>query len=232
MNLSLIAAATLAVVIGVELARRRLEAVAADGGELLPDPYDVLAALAGYGDGSEPSQLPDPFEQAAIMLNPSTYTPDTVPAAVGDRNARAFLDMIASAEGTAGPDGYRTMFGYRYFDSFADHPRQYFDFTDRAGRQLRTSAAGRYQFIVSTWDTLQRRLGLPDFGPDSQDAAALELIRERGALADVRSGRIESAIGKVRKVWASLPGAGYAQPERSLSTLLAAYRSAGGIILS
>jgi lysozyme len=158
------------------------------------------------------------------------------------RNLAAFLMTIRKAEGTAGPNGYRTMFGGRLFDSFADHPRIAHQFTDQAGRRLWTSAAGAYQFMavspiptggstkVNTWDTLRARLGLPDFSPASQDAAAIELIREAGALPDVRAGRFADAVSKVRRIWASLPGAGYAQPEKTLESLAAAYLSAGGNI--
>ena len=64
--------------------------------------------------------------------------------------------------------------------------------------------------------------------PASQDAAAIELIREAGALGDVRAGRFDEAVAKVRGIWASLPGAGYAQPEKSLESLRLAFLNAGG----
>lgn len=161
------------------------------------------------------------------------------------RNELAFLAMIRTAEGTSDPDGYRALFGHtprrpRLFDSYEGHPRQAQQFTDKAGRRLWTSAAGAYQFMaasqisgggwtkVDTWTEVQRRLGLPDFSPESQDAAALELIRQAGALGDVRAGRFSQAVGKVRGRWASLPGAGYDQQEQSLDTITAAYRAAGG----
>lgn len=155
-------------------------------------------------------------------------------------NLAAFLLAIRHAEGTADPDGYRRMFGGALFDSFADHPRRAIQFTDRAGRRLWTTAAGAYQFLavspipgggstrVDTWDRLRRKLGLPDFSPASQDRAAVELIDEAGALADVYAGRFAVAVGKVRRVWASLPGAGYDQPERSLAWLTGRYTAAGG----
>lgn len=157
------------------------------------------------------------------------------------RNEAAFLRMIRHAEGTAGPNGYRTMFGGSLFSSFADHPRIAKQFTDKAGRKLWTSAAGAYQFMavspipggkstkVDTWDRIAAKLGLSDFGPASQDAAALELIREAGALADVRAGRFDAAVSKVRGIWASMPGAGYAQPEKSLLSLRGVYAQAGGV---
>lgn len=176
----------------------------------------------------EPDQNTSFIEDTIVNLDPTNNLPANVPQAVAATNVRAFLDMIAFAEGTAGPDGYRTMFGYRLFDDFSDHPRQYFEFT-AGGKTQKTSAAGRYQFLARTWDGLRAKLGLPDFGPESQDAGAVELIRQRGALADVQAGRLTAAIAKVAPIWASLPGAGYSQPERKLPQLLAAYNAAGGV---
>jgi muramidase (phage lysozyme) len=188
------------------------------------------APQAAYEDADLPDQQTTLLEDVEIAMDPSTYTPVGVPPIAEADNTRAFLDMLAYSEGTDGPDGYRTMFGGRLFDSYADHPRQYFPFTDGAGRQLKTSAAGRYQFLARTWDGLRSKLGLPDFGPASQDAAALELVRQRGALNDVKAGRITEACAKCAPIWASLPGAGYSQPERKITSLLAAYRTAGGYL--
>lgn len=218
-RLLFIVAAIMVAGVAVEFAARRQGAAGA--GEITFD---------GSSTYEEIDQLPGLLDQAIIAMTPSTYTPSGVDFDTAARNRAAFLAAIRYAEGTAGERGYNTMFGYRYFDSFADHPRQYFDYTDLSGRTLKTSAAGAYQIIVRTWDALRARLGLPDFSPASQDAAALELIRERGALADVDAGRFADAVRKVSKVWASLPGAGYAQPERALSSLYAAYRSAGGTV--
>ena len=147
-----------------------------------------------------------------------------------DANRRAFLDMIAYSEGTAGPNGYRTQFGGGLFDSYADHPRKVFSFTNSKGQQLTTTAAGRYQFLARTWDSLKAKLGLADFSPDNQDAAALELVRQRGALPDVDAGRLDVAVQKCAPIWASLPGAGYSQPERKFASLQSAFVQAGGIV--
>ncbi len=200
-----------------------------------PDPPDLVE--------DQPSQAAGIIEAAAVTV---TEAAAAVPELLGitqpppadqvERNRRAMLDAIAWAEGTAkGPDnGYRVLFGWpapdRTFTSYADHPRRLFAFTDKAGRQLKTSAAGRYQFIAPTWDDVRARLALPDFSPASQDAAAIELIRQRGALRDVDAGRLVAAVAKIRTVWASLPGAGYDQPERKLAELQAAYQQAGGTL--
>ena len=184
---------------------------------------DLQSGFVAPWTGSEGDQTASVLDEVTVAITPSTYYPANVPQSVGDANARAFLDMIAWSEGTSGPDGYRTLFGGGTFDSFADHPRVYVPF-----RNTSSSAAGRYQILARTWDSLQNTLHLPDFSPDSQDRAALELIRQRGALNDVRAGRTAAAISKVSKVWASLPGAGYSQPERQLAALLQVYADAGG----
>lgn len=214
---------------------------------------DLAAVVAiETGNDLQPAELPeaDAYDPAAVDLAGLFYQAtgaamdavSSIDPDQAERNLRAFLRMIRYAEGTAGPDGYRTLFGGGLFHSYADHPRVARQFTDRAGRRLWTSAAGAYQFMaasplpgggatrVDTWGELQRRLALPDFGPESQDAAATELIRQAGALADVRAGRFAAAVGKVRRIWASLPGAGYAQAEKSMDTLQAAYTRAGGVL--
>lgn len=193
----------------------------------------VTVYLVRQGQGSAlqddmPDQTAGTFESLIHQLNPMQYLEDDVPDSQAAQNERAFLDMIAYAEGTNSANGYRMMFGGRLFESYADHPRVLHEFTNKVGERLKTSAAGRYQFLARTWDELQRKLDLPDFGPASQDAAALELIRQRGALPDVRAGRVADAVRKVAPIWASLPGAGYNQPERKLAQLIAAYQSNGG----
>jgi muramidase (phage lysozyme) len=199
------------------------------------DPAAGDASSPAWGiPADESDQTNNAFEDAWQTMNPTNLFAPAVPADVAARNVRAFLDALASDqfEGTAryGDNGYNVMFGGRLFDSYADHPRQYFPFTDRAGNTRRTSAAGRYQFIVPTWDSLAARLQLPDFGPDSQDAAAVELIREKGALADVQAGRLAMATAKVATIWASLPGAGANQHEGPYQSLVAAFQAGGGLL--
>lgn len=172
-------------------------------------------------------------EMIAYTPTGADFPPDTDLSAVVEQsatadNVSAFLYMIRFAEGTAGSRGYNTMFGYRYFDDFSDHPRQSFPFTDKRGNRNTTDAAGAYQFLSRTWDDLVRRFGYPDFSPQWQDEAAIQLIRDKGALDDVEQGRFDVAVSKVRGVWASLPGAGYNQPERKMAELRTAYESAGG----
>lgn len=143
-------------------------------------------------------------------------------------NLYAFLWMIRHAEGTAGQNGYRTMFGGGLFNSFKDHPRQ--KIRRRSGQKYITStAAGAYQFLERTWDECAATLDLPDFSPASQDRAARFLIYRRGALVDVLAGRLDKAISKCNKEWASLPGSPYGQPTISKEKARVLFEQAGGI---
>lgn len=216
--------ASLLAVVGIAAMLARRDIGEANANEITFDAPGLDEILATWGQ-YERDQSPSIMESAVINFSPSSYTGANVSPEMAARNEAAFLDMIAHAEGTKGrgEDGYNILFGYGRFDSYADHPRVYVPFGTTT-----SSAAGRYQILARTWDGLRGKLGLADFSPASQDAAAIELIRERGALNDVRAGRVQTAIDKVRKVWASLPGAGYGQPERRLSSLLNAYASAGG----
>lgn len=129
-------------------------------------------------------------------------------------NRKAMLDTIAFAEGTYRypSNGYKTMFTGKQFQAPPwRHPRRI-----NYGGGHASDAAGRYQFLSTTWDGHK----LPDFSPANQDKAALQEIKWKGGLGDVDAGRWSQAFTKSRKVWASFPGAGYNQPEKSMKSLV------------
>jgi muramidase (phage lysozyme) len=149
--------------------------------------------------------------------------------ALGNANVKAFLAVIRAGEGTADQDGYRRHFGGALFDSFADHPRK--AITAGLGKNQYTStAAGAYQHLSRTWAECKAALNLPDFSPASQDLAAVFLIDRRKALQDVLDGRIEDAIRKCAREWASLPTSPYGQPVKTMEQALATYAKAGGVL--
>lgn len=131
--------------------------------------------------------------------------------------------MIQFAEGTYGETAYQKLYGGGLFSSFNQHPNQPIK---RWG--ITSTAAGAYQFLYGTWQSLAKDLKLYDFSPASQNKGAIELIRKKGALTDVLSGRIADAVYRCRKIWASLPGAGYGQNQKNIETLLRFYVAAGG----
>lgn len=148
-----------------------------------------------------------------------------------DANVRNFLDMISSAEGTT-QHGYNTLFGGGRFDSLADHPRQVFGFNETTGNPNKTTAAGRYGFLSSTWDEQAKKLGLTDFSGKSQDLATINLLRERGILPDVLKGDWETAIKKSGPIWASLPSSPYPQPRRSWNDVMGYLNSPNRVVAS
>lgn len=200
------------------------EQAAADTGPAEASTWDALD-LWGMGTATIERNS---IERTMTALDPSAA------------NVAAFLTMIEHAEGTArgGRDPYRTCYAYRHtIRDLAEHPAVSGEWKgeplDSLGPQyagLVSTAAGRYQIIRRTWLGARKALGLRDFGPASQDRAAVWLIKNRGALADVQAGRFAQAVDKCRAEWASLPGAGYGQPERKLGELQAAYTNAGGTL--
>jgi len=147
-------------------------------------------------------------------------------------NVKAFLWVIRHCEGTSGQDGYRTLFGGSLFDSFEDHPRVRKTFKLRKGGTLTSSAAGAYQILEKTWDNLVKQNGFKDFTPETQDKAAIALIRGRRALQDVEEGRFEVALKKCALEWASLPGSPYGQPTKTLEFCKQIYKQYGGIMVA
>lgn len=143
-------------------------------------------------------------------------------------NRTAFLDMVAWAEGTAGhgDGGYNVVVGYTSFDDYSDHPRQMVEIKPH----FYSSAAGRYQLLARFFDPYKATLHLPDFGPEAQDAIALQQIRECHALADVDAGRLRDAIIRCNRIWASLPGLPYGQHTRTMEQCAKAFVGAGGVM--
>lgn len=145
-------------------------------------------------------------------------------------NQKAFLDMLAFSEGTikfGNEDGYNVIVGGELFHDYSDHPRKLVNLP-RLG--IKSTAAGRYQLLARYYDAYKKLLALPDFSPASQDAIALQQIKERRALPDIEAGRFDEAVRKCRNIWASLPGAGYGQHEHDLDTLRTVYVDAGGML--
>lgn len=151
----------------------------------------------------------------------------------GGQNVVALLDTVAWAEGTSisrftKDDGYDVVVGGvnspNTFTGYKDHPNVLVKV--KAG--LSSTAAGRYQSLYRFWRVYKSQLGLPDFGPINQDLEAIQRFKERKAMDDIKAGRFDQAIAKIAKTWASLPGAGYGQPEKKLEDLRKVYLRSGG----
>lgn len=149
-------------------------------------------------------------------------------------NIKAFLSSLAWSEGTDRPGlqvshchGYDVIVGGSLFTDFSRHPQKLVYIPKY---KVHSTAAGRYQMIYPTWNVLRARLGLPDFSPESQDAACIELLRECGALPYIVAGKFAQGAQKARRIWASLPGSGNGQRENSVADVQDAYVRAGGVV--
>lgn len=193
---------------------------------------------------NEPTPTPTPSETADV--DPWwNWNDDSIPQYAetdmsADENLTAFLAVIRTGEGTSGANGYRTLYGGSLFTDMADHPSNLGwpgvvlpdNYCAGAGlpKGCKTTAAGAYQFLSSTWNEAKRALNLPDFSPESQDAAAIWLIQRRGAYDDVIRGNFDAALQKVAREWASLPGSPYGQPTLSLTRAQKVFTDNGGVI--
>jgi muramidase (phage lysozyme) len=182
-------------------------------------------------------------DRIETIMNRLTETDAGVDMQTAAVNVAAFLRVLQQCEGTANAgDPYRVCYGYTHtISDLSDHPAQTGEWSGVTlpdamcanagfGSGCKSTAAGAYQMIRGTWKNLKSDLGLIDFGPDSQDAAAIELIRRRGALEDVKAGRLEQAVYKVRAVWASLPGNYAKQGQRSIEQIAMWYQNEGGAV--
>jgi muramidase (phage lysozyme) len=122
-------------------------------------------------------------------------------------NLRALLRVIRDGESSQLDTAYYlryhpTIFPY-YFEG-TKHPRALEPLKDGSGRQ--SSAAGAYQFTMTTWDEINEEYGLEDdMSPYSQDCHAVALIHKIGALDLIIDGHWERAVVLCAKRWASLP---------------------------
>ena len=101
--------------------------------------------------------------------------------------------MLAWSEGTDNGrqktrnHGYDVIVGGELFTDYSDHPRKLVTLNPKP------QINGRRTLPVSFlcwWDAYRKQLGLKDFSPKSQDAVALQQIKERGALPMIDRGDI------------------------------------------
>lgn len=136
-----------------------------------------------------------------------------------DRRVRAFFDTIAAGEGTG--SAYNVIYGGGHFFTWVRHPHV----RVTAGRYT-SDAAGRYQFLGSTWDGLVRQYGFPDFSPHVQDLGAVALLNQCGALRRLLNNDFAGAVNAAKGIWPSLPGG--TQQTRTWAQATATYNASMG----
>lgn len=146
---------------------------------------------------------------------------------MNNKNVQAFLAMIRQHESKG---HYNVIVGGSLFSDYSRHPRKYITLNIN-GKAVKSSAAGAYQFIFSTWDNIRAKLKLPDFSPASQDIAAVELLSQIGAYDDIVAGRFNNALKLASSQWASLPYSKANQNPVAYLTAKNTYTQNGGSIV-
>lgn len=209
--------------------------LAQPGNEYAPDSGIVDSVTSAAADAASwIQQNAEEVMSNAQPLGQGIYLPSQM---------AAMRATIRQSEGTAGQgDPYRVCYGYRHaIASFSDHPAVTGEWRGEVlpdgmcsavglGPGCVSTAAGAYQIKKSTWLAVRDKLDLPDFTPASQDAACDELLRQRGAVEYLQRGDFAGAVNAARKEWASLPGAGYGQGERTVAWLQDRFTAAGGAV--
>lgn len=137
-------------------------------------------------------------------------------ALLDNPNVQRGLAVIRATEGTAkSRTPYNMAFGMRPIGDLSWHPGKSYKFTQTNGKANRTTAAGAYQFLKGTWNSVAKQLGLKSFNAKNQDIAALALIDRRGGLGPLVKGDVRGFVKAVGPEWASLPTApdAYSQPK-------------------
>jgi len=146
---------------------------------------------------------------------------------------RAFLDMIAFAEGTYDQpnSGYNTHFGFSQTTDLSRHPNKVITSGGRS-----SAAFGRYQFMPGTWNSV----GGGEMTPDAQDWGAMRLALARLGYEQTTQGvqrlmnRLKTEglsrgiLDALAPEWASMPTAAtgtsyYGQGGKSLDKLQSFY---------
>lgn len=94
---------------------------------------------------------------------------------------------------------------------------------------------GAYRIDAATCQAKRNLMGLNDFGPETQDLVAVELLREAGAIEKIQAGDVWSALLVLAPRWPGLPQAPgadghFAPPALEYERFCDRYRSFAGTI--
>ena len=122
-----------------------------------------------------------------------------------EKNLAAFLSVIRYIEADAvarslGVPSYNVIAGGDAFTDYSEHP---FILNPSRRRPLGTTASGAYQQVVGTWKMARDALGLTDFSPASQDAAAVWILQTKRprSYSHVLAGNFTQAARELVNEW-------------------------------
>jgi muramidase (phage lysozyme) len=174
----------------------------------------LLAALIGSTISFQAHMLPSFRDYPSV--SPSTYPPLAMVG--GDPHIRALMRTISVSESND-PNPYGLLYGGKYFSSWENHPDRCVPIVAGPNVGDCTTAAGRYQFITTTWQEKAHQYHpKPDgwlfwqrysFDPDSQDRVLYRWLTDADAwninvTAQLKAGKLQTVLQHLSGTWTSL----------------------------
>ncbi|WP_225913931.1 glycoside hydrolase family 24 protein [Leptolyngbya ohadii] len=180
-------------------------------------PKQFIAALLALGTASLFWSAIAPNEnRSSPELDGTNYPPLVMQD--GDPYIRALMRTISASESN-GPKPYSLLYGGEHFQDFSQHPDRCVPITIGINQGDCTTAAGRYQFITTTWeDQAERYHPAPagiwvwrhySFEPEFQDKVVYRWLSDPTAWnADLstllRQGQLQEVLQILSPTWTSL----------------------------
>ena len=150
----------------------------------------------------------------------------------GDPYLRALMRTISAAESNTA-DPYRLLYGGKRVKDLSVHPDECVQIVNGPNKDDCTTAAGRYQFLTTTWQQEARRYHperpawyevweQPSFEPEFQDDVMYGWLNDPEAWGfdvaeELRLGDLDLVLMRLSGTWTSL---GYGIEDNSMSDLL------------
>jgi muramidase (phage lysozyme) len=173
-------------------------------------------------------------EEIKELLGATDYVASPLPLVMegGDPHLRALMRTISAAESNTA-DPYRLLYGGVRVQDLSEHPDECVRIVNGPNVNNCTTAAGRYQFLTTTWEQEAKRYHpefpgwyqpwkKPSFEPIYQDQVIYGWLSDPEAwgvdlAALLRKGEINQVLKRLSGTWTSL---GYGIEDNSMSSLL------------
>ncbi len=172
--------------------------------------------------------------QGLSLLEPTDWVASPLPLKMegGDPYLRALMRTISAGESNTA-DPYRLLYGGQRVKDLSAHPDKCVTIVNGPNVGDCTTAAGRYQFLTTTWEAEARNYHPerpawyevweePSFEPVYQDEVVYGWLADESAwridiAAQLRAGNIDTVLEALSGTWTSL---GYGIEDNSMSALL------------
>ncbi len=158
--------------------------------------------------------------------------PEPLAMAGGDPYVRALMRTISAAESNIS-EPYNVLYGGQLVPQLNRHPNTCIEIVAGPNQGQCTTAAGRYQFLTTTWQEKARQyhpkasnwfggLGDYSFDPESQDLVVYHWLRDTSAWnfdipTALREERLDEVLRRLSGTWTSL---GYGIESNSMTARL------------